>query len=107
MACTPSDMIAAHYQDDRSGRFDGVHLYGSKGKEASTMSLTKMFRSMLSPSTASSSSTTSSNSSSSHINRPQAMHQRKQAQKQNLLNNFPNKNYYNVPVSNQFDVLGN
>ena len=103
----PPDMISAHYQDDRSGRFDGVHLYGSKGKEAYTESVTKIFHSMLSPSAISSSSTTSSHISSSHTNCPQARYQRRQAQKQQLFNNYCSKNYYNVPVSNQYDVLGN
>ena len=47
------ERINAMYTDNRSGRFDGVHLYGKEGHRAYTSSLLNIIKSVLPKNTAS------------------------------------------------------
>ena len=89
-----SSMMAAKYRDDFTGRFDGVHMYGSHGVAEYTKSIVQIIKNILPPSPPRSSflSTTSY-----HDTCPQAQYQ-KSLRKQNI---------YNIPVRNQFQVLTN
>ena len=42
------DRMSAWYKDDRSGRYDGVHLYGIEGRRAFTKSMLGAIKSVLS-----------------------------------------------------------
>ena len=84
-----NNKTAAMYRDDWSGKFDGVHMYGSYGKQAYTRSVSKIMKSSLS----NNSSSQTSSSSSIHSSCPQTVYQTKQM--------------FSVPVSNRFNVLGN
>ena len=94
------EQISARYRNDRSGRYDGVHMYGSQGKTAYTNSVGQIIKSVLRSSQSSSSSPLSS---SLHSSCPQAQYQK--SQKQNTSQKY--EDIYTVPVSNQFNVLGN
>ena len=94
------DMINAWYKDDWSGRFDGVHMYGSHGRNAYTKSVLQIIKYVLC-----SQQQNISSSSSSHSGCPQTLFQK--AQRQKTSGHKSNRNIYTVPVSNQFDVLGN
>ena len=90
--------IAARYRDDWTGRFDGVHMYGRQGKDAYTDSVCQIMKPALHKA-----SSSPLFSSSSHSTCPQAQHQERQQQKSHRRN----EDIYNVPVQNQFDILGN
>ena len=106
-----SDLIVERYKDDWSGRYDGVHLYGSQGKNVFTNSVCQILKSVIPASK-------SSSFSSSHFSCPQAQYQNSKKQskwqrsqgyenKNQSSKNQSNKNQYNVPISNQFELLGN
>ena len=79
----------AMYWDDRSGRYDGVHLYGREGKKMYTKSLIQMMKT----------------SPSYHDSCPQKLYQNKK--KTTSSSYQPGQKIFNIPVSNQFDILGN
>ena len=86
---------ATRYRDDRTGQYDGIHMYGREGITAHTSSMSRTFESFL-------------NIPFSHNSCPQATYQRKQnkeSQKQH--SNMNNKHMYSVSVSNKYEVLGN
>ena len=92
------DQIAARYRDDRTGRYDGVHMYNSLGKNVYTRSLLDILKTVIPiPHKASVSS------SSYHTTCPTTQYHN--TQKRNI--NSRSHNEYSVPVHNQFDVLGN
>ena len=91
------DLIGDWYRDDWSGRYDGVHLYGSQGRMAYTRSVGQIVESaLLTP------HTTSSSSSSFHKSCPQEQYQQKKNKRVQK-----DRDIYNVPVSNKFNILGN
>ena len=97
------DQIGARYRDDWSGRYDGVHMYGSNGKNVYTRSVLQIVKSVLpTPHT----KVPSSSSSSFHSSCPQTQYQKMQKRKTSQRCQ-QNENIYTVPVSNQFDILGN
>ena len=98
------DQLEARYRDDWSGRYDGVHLYGTQGKDAYSSSLCQIIRAALS--TSHSTFSTSPFSSTFHSSCPQTLHQESQKQKTSQRSQ-KDQDIYNVPVSNQFDILGN
>ena len=87
------DQIAARYRDDWSSRYDGVHMYGRQGYRAYTSSVLEIIKSVLPTSPSRTVSPPSS-----HTTCPQALYQNRQK---------TSGHRYTVPVSNQFDVLGN
>ena len=91
----PNDMVNVRYKDDVNGKYDGVHMYGSQGRVAYTMSVLDIIKSSIS-----NRGTNLNSSPSSHSNCEQAVYERTQNQKRGV-------NAYSVPVSNKFDVLGN
>ena len=101
----PDDMINAWYKDDSSGRYDGVHLYGSRGRDAYTKSVLEIIKSALPTPQY---KTGSASSPSPHANCAQTVYQR--AQKQKRVTNSAHQssnNAYSVPTNNRFEVLGN
>ena len=95
------DQIAARYRDSWSGRYDGVHMYGTNGKDAYTRSVLDIMKAALPTQSLAS-------SSSFHSSCPQTQYQGAQKKKTgNLKNQQQRKNVYTIPVSNQFDILGN
>ena len=94
------DQIEARYRCDKTGRYDGVHLYSNQGSISYTNSVSQVLKSAL---LASPNKTSSKSSSSSfdHSSCPQAMFQKKK-QMTNI-----GQNRYSVPVSNTFNILGN
>ena len=102
----PDDMINAWYKDDSSSRYDGVHLYGSRGRDAYTKSVLEIIKSALP--TPQYKTGSASSSSSPHANCAQAVYQRAQKQKRatNSAHQSSN-NAYSVPTNNRFEVLGN
>jgi hypothetical protein len=98
------DQIEGRYRDDWSGRYDGVHLYGSQGKITYSSSVGQILKSALSTSHLTSSP--SSLSSTFHSSCPQTQFQQSQKQKTNQRSQ-KDQDIYNVPVSNQFNILGN
>ena len=90
---TPSTV----YRDDLTGRYDGVHMYGSQGKEIYTRSVERIFRSIL-PVTA---TPTQQRPLYSHVTCPQAQYQKRRQARAEL------SQQYSVPVNNRFTVLGN
>jgi hypothetical protein len=93
-----TDLIDERYKDDRSGRYDGVHLYGRQGRNVFTNSFCQILKSVIVASK-------SSSSPSFHSSCPQTQYQNTQRSKNNKKQS--NKNQYNVTVSNQFELLGN
>ena len=93
-----ADQPGALYRDERTGRYDGLHMYARKGYHVYTESVLHILRSCLNQNSRDSSSP----SSSSHRTQNQAMYQEQQRAKLSGKNTA-----YNVPVSNHFDVLGN
>ena len=94
----PADMANAWYMDDRTGRYDGVHLYGSRGSWAYTMSVLTILQDVIP-------SSHSSHSSTSHQNCPQEIYAR--SQKQNQSRKFSHKTHRNIFTQNRFSILGN
>jgi hypothetical protein len=82
-----NDTFEARYKDDKTGKFDGVHMYGSAGKTAYTRSLINIFNQAVA-----SKSNGSSKSNDSHTTCPQTRYSQQK---------------YSVPVHNMFDILGN
>ena len=80
------DKFQARYCDDVTGRFDGVHFYGSFGKRAFTRSVTKIVENIV-----------GTVPNDNHSNCPQTQYQQR----------FQARNTFSVPVSNKYDVLGN
>ena len=98
--CTRTgDQLAARYMDDRNGRYDGVHMYGSHGKHVYTKSVLDIMKAILPQS--------STPSSSLHSSCPQTKYQQKQTKNMSSQAKHQNKNIYTIPVNNQFDILGN
>ena len=95
------DMVDAVFKDDWTGGFDGVHMYNRRGASLYTNSLVQIFKALLSPHETESNG--SSSSPSFHDACPQAQYQERQREKQSQMNN----GRYNIPVKNQFDILGN
>ena len=88
------DRMSAWYKDDRSGRYDGVHLYGSEGRGAFTKSMLEAIHSVLtSPSPLS----------------PSSCHNKERAQRQSETGkgSQTNESSQSVPLRNKFDILGN
>ena len=96
------NMLHAIYKDDWSGRYDGVHMYGSHGKGVYTRSVLQILKKVL-PSPG----RTPSSSSPSHSHCEQAQFQKSQEKKQKASGHQQHKNAFSVPVSNRFEVLGN
>ena len=85
------------FRDEWSGYRDGVHMYGSQGKQAFTDSLCQIVRSVCPSKRLDVLST-----STYHKTCPQARYQQRKSEKQTQI-----KGHYNVPIHNRFDVLGN
>ena len=92
------DQLAARFRDERTGRYDGVHMYGSQGFKTFTDSMLQIITSVFP-------SSSPSPSSSFHTTCPQAKYQKRQTSKSS--GQQKSSNVYNVPVHNLFDVLGN
>ena len=90
---TPS----AVYRDDVTGRYDGVHMLGSHGREIFTRSVSGILRSVLPVTT----TPTKHHPKYSHDTCPQAQYQKRRQARAELSQN------YSVPVNNRFNVLGN
>ena len=84
------------YRDDITGKYDGVHMYGSHGKDLFTKSVARIIQSAL-PS--------SNQPLYSHVVCPQAQYQKKQQARAEQSVRLNQK--YSVPVNNRFSVLGN
>ena len=84
------NQIDTMYKDDWSGRFDGVHLYNRQGKIAYTSSVGQIIKANI--------SFHEQDIHSYHKTCPQTQYK---------LQNINKKQYYNIPVRNQFEVLGN
>ena len=101
------DMINARYRDSWSGRYDGVHLYNRQGRKAYTESVLCIVKSVI---ITKNKTTTPPPSSppppSPHNSCPQAQFQNRQ-NKNTTSGHQSASPAYTVPVSNQFDVLGN
>ena len=94
------DMINARYRDSQSGRYDGVHMYSREGMQAYTRSVSKIILSVLV-----SNANTAPPPIFSHNTCPQAQYQQRQI---NTASGHQSaRPAYTVPVSNQFDILGN
>ena len=98
------DQLEGRYRDDWSGRYDGVHFYGRKGRNAYSSSLCQIVKSALYTSQTKFSS--SSFSSTFHSSCPQTLFQQPQKQKKSHRSQM-DQDIYNVPVSNQFEILEN
>ena len=84
------DQFEARYRDEKTNKYDGVHMYGTFGMRAYTRSLTRILQSVL--------STIPSNVSTTmapinHTTCPQAKYQ--------------HSSRYAVSVQNRFSILGN
>ena len=90
---TPS----AVYRDDLNGRYDGVHMLGSHGREIFTRSVCGILISVLPVTT----TPTKHHPKYSHDTCPQAQYQKRRQARAELSQN------YSVPVNNRFNVLGN
>ena len=103
----PDDLLDVRYRDEQSGRYDGVHMYGRFGMRAYTRSLLQIIQSAL-PKMTNSPTTplTDDHPSDDHSTCPQTKYMNKQ-KKVTKPRYESNRNIYRVPVSNQFDILGN
>ena len=88
--------MAAWYRDDFTGRFDGVHMYGSQGVAAYNKSVIQIIQRILPSSEPRSSFLSSTTASTYHNTCPQAQYQKR----------LKMNNVFNIPVRNQFEVLG-
>ena len=79
------------HTDDWTGKYDGVHLYGSQGKKLFTQSVLNILRNSLQ-------TVRSVSAAPGHTNCPQAKYQRSQSARNQV---------YTIPVHNKFDILGN
>ena len=86
------DKFDARYRDEKTNRYDGVHMYGTFGIRAYTRSWTRILQSFL-PATPTSVSTSTAMAPVNHSTCPQAMYQ--------------NSRTYAVSVKNRFNILGN
>ena len=104
--CT-SDLVTARYKDERTNRYDGVHMYGSFGYRAFTRSVVQILKGALP--VQSSPADTSSSSESFHATCPQTVYQRTKTTNtgNSKKNNCHSPTYYSVPVNNRFDILEN
>jgi hypothetical protein len=101
LSCNEDNKVLM-YRDDWSGRFDGIHLYGSQGKKAYSASVLNILRNVL-PITP-----PSSPASSSHSMCPQSKYQKKKYQTKKSAPRFSSsQSSYTIPLNNKFDVLGN
>ena len=98
------------YKDERTGRYDGLHMYGVNGFFMYTESVLKIIQTnqdeatcVIPPSPPQFSSVIPSSPPqfSYHDNCPQAQYQRRQISKQQSSNTM----VYNVPTNNKFEVL--
>ena len=87
----------ARYRHTRSGRYDGVHLFGSSGKKAYTMSVLNILRS----------AKLTCEEHNFHLSCPQAKHQSRQKVRNPGNQTFSSRGGYNVPTSNRFEVFRN
>ena len=88
------------YRDDFTGRYDGVHMHGSHGKDIFTRSVERIIRSVL-PVTTTTTRPTQHRPLYSHVTCPQAQYQKRRQARAEL------SQHYSVPVNNRFTVLGN
>ena len=84
----PQEVRQNRYTDDRTGKYDGVHMYSSAGKTAYTDSVLNILLSAFNPQQ-------NPQEKQNHTRCPQAEHTRKQ------------KSSYIVKVSNRFIPLNN
>ena len=103
-------MHSRMYKDERTGRYDGLHMYGMNGFFMYTESVLKIIQTnqdeatcVIPPSPPQFSSVIPSSPPqfSYHDNCPQAQYQRRQISKQQSSNTM----VYNVPTNNKFEVL--
>ena len=81
-------MLTTRYRDDKTGRYDGIHMFGREGSIAFTNSVSSILECVL-------------NLQFSHSHCPQAQHTKRESR-------LRNKNTkYNVSVHNKFETLGN
>ena len=92
------DMFEARYTDGRTGWHDGVHTYGRCGMRAYTDSLLQIIKTAI--------PTGAKRDDGDHSTCPQASFRNKQKKTTNP-RHHSKQNLYTVPVSNQFDILGN
>ena len=89
------DKFIEKFMDERTNKFDGVHMYGWNGRQAYTSSLIHIMKSAMS----------SKPSAPDHKSCPQSRYQK--SSKKTTFSQQPQSNYYSVPVKNKFDILGN
>ena len=96
--CT-DDKFEERYTDERTGWYDGVHMYGRCGLKAYTDSLIEIFKTAIPhvPFIG------TDNHSSYRNNQKKTTNQKKMT---NQRHHFK-QNVYTVPVNNKFDILGN
>ena len=98
------DEVGARYRDSWTGKFDGVHMYSSHGKDVFTRSMLEIFKSILPRPHNRGTHSSSSPPPSTHF---RSKFQKKQKTKMFSQNNQQYENAYSVPVRNQFETLGN
>ena len=91
LLCNNDDTRKARYTDEKTKRYDGVHLYGSFGKRAYTRSVANILIQAVTLSVSQPGHTQVSNKDD-HVDCPQSRY-RQQG--------------YSVPIQNKFDILGN
>ena len=91
------------YRNERTNRFDGVHMYSKHGRHQFTKSLIHILKT----NTSDAQPTISPNQTpiKSHTKCPQAKYQ--EEKKKTTFTQQPHSQLYNVAVSNKFNVLGN
>ena len=95
------DMMMAIYKDERSGRYDGVHHFGAHAKQFYTQSVLNIFKTVLP-------APRIKNPTFSSTHTDQNRHKKTNNQtKTKTPNQQSRRSFYNVPVNNQFDILGN
>ena len=94
---------AERYTDMRTNRYDGIHMYGKHGRQDYTKSLIQMLKNVFPASQPS--MPPNQTKPMNHTNCAQAKYQ-KQKKKTTFAQKSQNK-FYNVPVNNRFNLLGN
>ena len=98
-----SNKFIDKFMDERTNKFDGVHMYGWNGRQAYTSSLIHIMKSAIS--VPQSTRVSSKPSEPDHKSCPHSRYQK--SSKKTTFSHQPQSNYYSVPVKNKFDILGN
>ena len=94
----PDEAFLDRYRDENSLKYDGVHMYGSWGRHAFSLSLKNIFKVAIRE------IEPAQSVQSYHKSCPQTMYQNKQ---KTTKTSQHYETSYNVPVNNKFSLLGN